>query len=409
MIKIINICCRYIVAFVFIFSGFVKLVDPYGTAYKISDYIELTNVALPFALALTFSVILSLLEFVVGINLLFKVFYQKTLRVLLLLISVFTGLTFYIALVDPVQDCGCFGDALVISNWATFIKNIVLLILSLELWRNRYYLRTRVVIRAQSLTLGLTLVFASLLALYAIRHLPFIDFRPYAVGTSIPDAIKVPDGEPQDVYQTTYFYEKDGKTKKFTEDNYPWQDTTWHYVDSESVLIEKGAEPAIHDFVLKHSVYGDITDEVLGDPNYTFFCVAPQLGEISYRHMDDFVAVASYCADMGYRFIVLTATVGVEADEFIRALGSRAELCNVDEIQLKTMVRAKPGLILIRDGVILAKYHHNDVPHFGQSRQPLSIVLTQQEKRESRIIVLFLALLLGLFYYKLMRNKDYSK
>lgn len=409
MIKIINTICRYIVAFVFIFSGFVKLVDPYGTAYKISDYLEVLSVSLPFGVYLAFSVLLSMIEFVVGVNLFFKVTYQKTLKVLLILVPIFTLLTLYIAIADPVQDCGCFGDAFVISNWTTFIKNLMLLVLSLELWRNRNYLRSRVVKHSQFLITAVTVLFALLLSVNAIRHLPLLDFRPYGVGTSIPEAMRVPEGQPQDIYQTTYYYEKDGDTQTFSEDNYPWQDTTWHYVDSESVLVQKGATPAVHDFILKHSDYGDITNEILTDHNYTFLLVAPHLDDISLRHLDDIKNILDYSMERAYRFLILTASLGPELDKFQARFDTPLEFCNVDEIQLKTMVRSKPGLMLINEGVILAKYHHNDLPHFGESLSPMTTVLSQTEKRESRIIVLFLALLLGVVYYKLMQNKDYSK
>lgn len=409
MIKIINTCCRYLVALVFLFSGFVKLVDPYGTAYKISDYLEVLHIMLPFGLYLTASTLLSVVEFTLGINLLFKAHYQSTLKLLLGLVGVFTLLTLYIAIVNPVQDCGCFGDALVISNWQTFIKNLVLLVFALEMWRNRNYLRTRVVEQSQIIMLVVAIIFSLSLALSSIRHLPFIDFRPYQVGSSIIEGMQVPPGEPQDVYETTYYYENDGNTETFTEDNYPWQDTTWHYVDSESVLVKEGAEPAIHDFVLNHTEFGDITDDVLNDPNYSFFLVAPHLDQISLKHLDEIRHIAAFCHANACRFLVLTASIGAETEEFRAYFDAPIELCNVDEIQLKTMVRSKPGLMLIKEGVILEKYHHNDLPHFDEGQNPLSLVLSHKEKRESRIIVLFLALLLGVLYYKLLQKKDYSK
>ncbi len=409
MIKLINTISRYLVAFVFIFSGFVKLVDPYGTAYKISDYLEVVNLMIPFGLALLASMILSVLEFTVGVSLLLKVCYANAVRLLLVLVSIFTLLTLYIAIADPVQDCGCFGDALVISNWATFAKNIVLLIMSLELLRNRYYMRSRVVISSQHLMVYCTIGIAFVFSFCAVRHLPVLDFRPYKVGTYIPEAMQVPQGEPADVYKTTYVYEKDGQQSTFDEDNYPWQDTTWVYVESHSELITKGAQPAIHDFVLQDQAYGDITEEVLSDPNYTFLLVAPKLDKITLKHADNFKPVVDYCTQQGYRFLVLTASLGQPVQAFQKLFDAPLDICNVDNIQLKTMVRSRPGLMVVKDGVIIAKYHHNDLPNFSESASPLSGILTQGEKRKNQINVLFLALIFGVLSYKLLQKKDYSK
>jgi len=409
MLKLINTLSRYIVGLVFLFSGFVKLVDPYGTAYKISDYLQSVNLILPLWLALAASVTLSLTEFTLGLNSLFKVRYEGTTKLLLSIVTLFTILTLYIAIANPVQDCGCFGDALVISNWATFAKNIVLLLLSYILWRNRSYDKNRLKHRHQAAMSFVFIVFALLMALTAIRHLPFIDFRPYSVGTSIPEQMSVPEGMPQDVYETTFIYEKDGVQKRFTEDNYPWQDSTWHYVDSESVLVKKGYEAPIHDFVIEHPEWGDITEEVLQDPSYTFLLISPKLEKASLKHQEDIAHLQAYCEERGYRFLLLTATSGPEAEAFDAHFSSSIERCTMDEITLKTIIRSNPGLVILKEGIILEKYAHNDLPQISPEEAPLSVILRQQERQKNRIIILLLTLLLGGLIYKLSQKKDFTQ
>ncbi len=409
MIKIVNTFSRYIVALVFIFSGFVKLIDPYGTAYKIGDYAESIHLVLPLWISLTVSVLLSVAEFTLGLSAFFKIIYEKVSKIIFGFVSVFTALTLWIAIANPVQDCGCFGDALVISNWSTFLKNIVLLLLSVEMLRNRNYLRSRVCEINQQILLGIFLTFSVVVAMNSIHHLPFLDFRPYKVGTYIPEQMKVPDGMPKDVYETTFIYEKEGVQEAFNEDNYPWQDTTWTYVDSKNVLVEKGYEPPVHDFVIEHPEWGDITEEVLRDENYSLLLVSPNLRKASLKHKDRIEALAKMADNLGYRFLVLTASLGDEVQEFTSNFETPMHVCNMDEITLKTIVRAYPGLVVMKGGVILDKYHHKDLPRWDEKTNIMSDILSHREKRKNRIIVLLLALLLGGVGFKLTQHKDYSK
>lgn len=409
MIKLINTVSRYLVAIVFIFSGFVKLVDPYGTAYKITDYLETIHFNIPLGLALLASMLLSIAEFTLGMNAFFKSCYQGSTKLLLVFISIFTVITLYIAIADPVQDCGCFGDALLISNWQTFGKNVVLLLMTIELVRNRNYLRNRVCDGNQKTMSFLFILFALLVSVNALRHLPFLDFRPYAVGTHIPEKMLVPEGQPQEVYETTFIYAKDGVEETFTEDNYPWQDTTWTYVDSKSILVSEGAEAPIHDFVIMHSQWDDITEEVLQDENYSFLLIAPYLDKSSLKHKDEMETLMQYCQEKGFRFLVLTASVGEVVDDFTSNFQLPLDVCNMDDITLKTMLRAHPGLMIIKSGTILAKYHHNDLPKFSDSEDVLGTILSQKERRKNQIIVLLLALLMGGLSFKLSCHKDYTK
>lgn len=409
MLNILYTIIRFIVAAVFIFSGFVKLVDPSGTAYKIQDYLETLHMGLPLWLAMLGSVALGTTELVLGLNAAFKVCYERTTRWLLFVIMFFSGLTLYVAIADPVQDCGCFGDALVISNWATFFKNVVLLVFSIVMFRSRYYLRSRIVQDAQNLMTVCFVVLALVVSVNAIRHLPSIDFRPYAVGVDLVEQMKVPEGMPQDVYQTTFVYEQDGVEQEFTEDNYPWQDSTWTYVSSENVLVSKGAEPAIHDFAIANEAMGDITQDVLMDDRYTFLLVAPYLNKASSKHNDEIEDLMAYCGEQNFPFLVLTSTTGEAVAQYKEQFSFDFEVYAMDEITLKTMIRSNPGLVIIKDGVVLAKYHHNDLPVFDGQTKPVSLILRQADKRNNHLKVLLLVLVLAGIAFKLSKRKDFNK
>ncbi len=405
MLRLFSTISRSIVAIVFIFSGFVKLIDPYGTAYKIMDYIDVAGVALPFGAALSFSVFQSVVEFVLGMNALFKVSYSKTVKWLFAAMLFFTGLTLYIAIANPVKDCGCFGDAWLISNWQTFGKNVVLLLLVVEMLRNRYYGRTALSKGKQKMLLLGFAGFAVLFALFAIRHLPFWDFRPYAVGTHIPEQMKVSDDLPKDVYETTFIYEKDGVHEEFDEGNYPWQDSSWTHVDTRNVLISKGAEAPIHDFELMHIERGDITEEVLSNEWYTFCLIAPKLEKTSLTHKEEIEETMRYCREMGFDFFVLTSSVGEQVQTFAAQFSSPPEFCNVDETTLKTIIRAQPGLLVLRAGTILGKFHHRDIPKWGESPDPLTIILMQKEAQRRWTFVLLLVLVWGVVFWAVSRRK----
>ncbi len=232
------------------FSGFVKAVDPVGFAYKIEDYLISFQLLEFIPLALTFAVGLILLEFLLGVFILLGLYRKITSTLALLFMAVMTPMTLYIAVANPVADCGCFGDALIISNWATFYKNIVLLALSIVLvvYSNRILpLFSAKSAKSKNFVLGFVFLFSLLFCLYNILYLPIMDFRPYKVGVNIPEQMQ-DDLSKGDVYENIYIYEKDGVEQEFTEDNFPWEDTTYTFVDYTSKLIKKGDKPLIDEF-----------------------------------------------------------------------------------------------------------------------------------------------------------------
>jgi len=221
---------------VFVFSGFVKAIDPLGSTYKIEDYLRafggffepMADYAFPLAIAL------STIELVIGLNLIFKIHINLTILLGLIFMSVMTPLTLFIAIKNPVTDCGCFGEALVISNWASFFKNLVLIgiIILMQLFRSK--VRPFLSLKVQHIVTVVFIAVGVLLSVYSYRHLPMIDFLPYKIGVNIPKAMIIPENAPSDEFKTTFIYEKDGVQKEFTLENYPKGDSSWVFIDQKT-------------------------------------------------------------------------------------------------------------------------------------------------------------------------------
>ena len=307
------------------------------------------------------SVLLAVLEFAVGMHLLLGIKRRFTTRLALLIMLVMTPLTLYLALTNPISDCGCFGDALVLTNWQTFGKNVVLLTCAIVLMITPWAM-VRFLTKKMEWTLSnYCIVFALALAGYCLATLPIIDFRPYKIGNNIREGMEIPEGAKPTIFDTRFIMEKDGVKQTFTVDNYP--DSTWTFVSAETVVVEKGYEPPIHDFVMESLETGeDITDEVLDDPGYTFLLITHRTEEADEGNIDLINELYEYCLENGYKFYALSSS-SAEAIELWRdRTGAEYPFCIMDDITLKTMVRSNPGLMLIKGGVILNKWPDSQLP-----------------------------------------------
>ena len=402
-IRTLLVISRGILGLAFIFSGFVKGVDPMGSAYKFTDYFTAFGVDFLEFLAMPMAFILSAAEFLIGISLLLNLKFRLGAWLVLIFMSFFTILTFILALTNPVSDCGCFGDAIIMTNWQTFLKNIILLPFAFSVfWFRR---KQPEGFTALNSWMGL-LVFALCflwMELHVYRHLPWMDFRPYKVGANIPEKMVLPEGVPQDEYQTFLYYEKEGKVQEFTEENFPWQDTTWKYVDARHIMISKGYEPPIHDFSIMDAFGTDITSAVLADPGFSFLLISDHLEEAHRGALRYAEELSTYCDATGHSFYCITASGDAVIRELQEELGLGFGINIMDETTLKTIIRANPGLLLLQEGTILAKWHHNDFPPAEEiTTRTLSFVLTQnrrvQEKRIA-IISLLVVVTAGLLIY----------
>jgi uncharacterized membrane protein YphA (DoxX/SURF4 family) len=365
---------RILLGLVFIFSGFVKGVDPWGMAYKFTDYFNVWGMDSLTSFALPLGILLSATEFAIGIALVFNVFISLTSTLAVLMMFFFTVLTFILALTNPVTDCGCFGDALILTNWETFFKNIVFLAFAIIVfaYRKRHHPGNFKPI-ASMMAISTILVFAYLVD-YSYNHLPIIDFRPYKIGVNIPEGMTVPDDAPIDVYENTLYYKnkKTGEVKQFTEDNSPWQDsTTWEFESIDTKLVQEGYKAPIHNFFIETPEGEDIKDFFLYDENYTFFFISKHLDDADTSNLEQLKELAQYANDQGMNFIGLTSSLPENIDAYIAEHDLPFEMFNADEITLKTMIRSNPGLMLIKNGTILDKWHYNDFPTIEEFEKQL--------------------------------------
>lgn len=355
--------CRFLLAAAFIFSGFVKAVDPLGFQYKIQDYLTAFGMTscVPSFLPLIGGIILSAIEFSIGICLFFGIRRTISSTLALMLMVFMTPLTLYLAIFNPVSDCGCFGDAWVLTNWETFAKNVVLLIAAVIVFRERKMMIRFVTLNMEWLVSLYTLFFVFSFSFYCLDRLPVLDFRPYKIGQNIKEGMSIPDGAKPTVYESIFIMEKNGEKKEFTLENYP--DSTWTFVDTRTILKEKGYEPPIHDFSIIELTTGDeITEDVLTDMGYTFLLVAHRIEEADDSNIDLINELYDYSVEHGYKFYCLTSSPEEQIEQWKDKTGAEYPFCQMDDITLKTMIRSNPGLMLIKNGTILNKWSDEDIP-----------------------------------------------
>lgn len=364
--------CRFLLGATFVFSGFVKAIDPIGTQYKLQDYISAVGMGgiVPDIVTLLASVALSALEFSLGVFVLFAIRRHLVSKILVAFMAVMTLITVWIALFNPVKDCGCFGEALRLTNVQTLLKNIVLLAASVVVaWRplRMYRFLSR---STQWIAINYTILFVLLLSAHCLYHLPLIDFRPYHIGMNIKKGMEIPAGAPQPEFETTFILQKNGVKKEFTLDNYP--DSSWQFIDSKTVQTKEGYVPPIHDFSIQKADGDDITDSVLTAKGYIFLLVSPHLEQADDSNFGDIDLLYEYCQERKIPFYCLTASTKKDIDHWADITGAEYPFCFTDETTLKTIIRSNPGLLLLKDGTIIRKWSHNDLPSSSSLNAPLS-------------------------------------
>lgn len=357
----ILLIARIIFGLVFLFSGFVKAVDPLGTAYKISDYLEAFSLTSLDFLAFPASLLLIATEFTIGFNILFNIHLKASTWVASLFMLVMTPVTLYLAISNPISDCGCFGDAIVMTNWQTFYKNVVLCIVLAIIALLQSQTRPWLSNFGASIFTLIPILISFGISIYCYNLLPIIDFRPYKIGNNIIEGMQIPEDAPLDKYETTFFYEKDGVEQAFTLDNYPAEDSTWTFVRQESKLIEQGFVPPIHDFSII-TEDGDITDLVLEDAGYTLLVISHKVEKASTKNIKCVKSTIANAKKAGAKVIWLTSSYTDDIDNFKSEYEINDTFGATDDITLKTIVRSNPGLVLIKDATVIEKWHHNSLP-----------------------------------------------
>ena len=317
---VVNIA-RLVLAVTLILSGFVKAVDPLGTQYKIQDYLTAMGLGgiVPDLLTLSTSVLLSGLEFILGICLLFAIRRRFVSKVVLVMMVPMTMLTLWLAIADPIHDCGCFGDALVLTNWQTLWKNVVLLALAVIVWRWPLLMPRLIGESNQWIVFNYSSLFILLVvALRSLYTLPQFDFRPYYIGADI----------------------REGWQKMMEGEDSPYAD---FFIES----INDGE---------------DITEQVLNDKGYTLLLIAPHLEQADDSQLDELNRIYDYSVEQGYPFYCLTASSAKAISRWQDMTGAEYPFYQTDDITLKTMIRSNPGLMLLKDGKVIRKWSHNALP-----------------------------------------------
>ena len=398
---LVNIC-RLLLAITFIFSGFVKAIDPLGSQYKIGDYLTALGMAgkIPEWVQLILSISLSGAEFTLGILLLLAIRRRLVSKLAFVLMLGMTLITLWLTISNPIQDCGCFGDAIHLTNSQTFIKNLVLLVASIVVMRLPLYQVRFISKTNQWIATYFTMIFIVIVSLLSLYHLPLFDFRPYYIGQNILKGMQIPKGAKQTKYKTTFICTKNGVQKEFNENNYPYNDSTWIFVDTKQEVIEEGYEPPIHDFSITDEKTGeDLTEQILNKDGYTFLLVSPMLEVAQDRNFGDIEGIYEYAKENGYAFYGLTASTDKGIKHWRDITGAEYPFYVTDGTTLKTMIRSNPGLLLLYKGTIINKWNHNDIPKVAELNAPLNLLTIGHEPESStwkKILTMILCYVLPL-------------
>jgi len=356
--KVLRIISSIIIGLVFMFSGIVKAIDPSGTGYKFNDYFQAFDLGFFKPVSLILAVILFTAEFISGFAVLSGYRRKEGIWGVMLLLIIFTPLTFILALTNPVSDCGCFGDAIHLTNWQTFWKNVVLSIFTLILFAGRKKTETKIAPAREWSVITVVTVLLIGFALLNLRYLQIVDFLPYKKGVNIPEAMKIPEGMPADQYESTFVYEKDGVRKEFTLENYPAGDTTWKFIDQNTVLVKKGYVPPVHDFSITAPDGQDIAGQVLSSPGYTLIMISTKLKDADPAHLAKGFELGVHCMTAGISFLILTSSGSDELSRYNNGF----TFFTGDETTLKTIVRSNPGYVLLKGGVVQGKWSAASLP-----------------------------------------------
>ena len=365
--------CRIIVALTFIFSGFVKAIDPIGLQYKLQDYLGAIGIPgfLPDWMLLIMAVLLAAVEFCMGIFLLFAIQRRLISKLIVVFMSIMTLITVWLVVANPVKDCGCFGDALYLTNTETLVKNIILLGCSIVIMRRPLAMFRFISESNQWIVINYTIVFIFVCSGLSLYYLPLFDFRPYRIGTNIPRGMEIPKDAEQPLFETTFIMEKGGQRKEFTLNDYP--DSTWKFIDSKTVQVKEGYIPPIHDFSIADRKTGkDLTDSVLRHKGYTFLLIAPYLERADDSNFGDIDQLYEYAQTYNIPFYCLTASTAKAIQRWRDITGAEYPFCITDETTLKTIVRSNPGLLLLKDGTIINKWSHNQLPNGAKLSLPIT-------------------------------------
>jgi uncharacterized membrane protein YphA (DoxX/SURF4 family) len=422
MKKGILLISRVLGGSIFIISGLVKANDTVGFGIKMEEYFsaDVLNLEFLIPLALPIAVFMCIAEIVLGLALLAGLLIRVSSLFSLLLVVFFGFLTFYSAYFNKVTDCGCFGDAIQFTPWQSFIKDMVLMafVLPVFYWRktirmnnvpqNLVYfglsllyialfsfyildwifpvffavvlygitLVLTAAVRgsmAEWLTVAMGAILSLIFSYYTYSHLPVKDYRPYAIGKSIPDQMVIPEGEHPDIFKTSFVYKNvnTGVEETFDQSNYPWNDSNWVWVSTDNILVEKGYEPPVHDFVISDADGYEIQDDILYSDAYVFLFICYDVTHTHTSRLSFINDFAKQAEENGNYIYGLTSSLYDQLEPWRHEHQLGIPFYTADETMLKTVIRANPGIVLLKHGVVLAKWHYNDLPTYAEVEKTL--------------------------------------
>jgi uncharacterized membrane protein YphA (DoxX/SURF4 family)/peroxiredoxin len=351
---------RVFVGVLFIISGFIKLNDPLGFSFKLEEYFSQGVLDIPFLIpfALSISIFVVIFEVLLGVFLLIGYQRKFTLWSLLLMIVFFTFLTFYSAYFNKVTDCGCFGDAVKLTPWESFTKDIILLVFIVILVLGKEFIRPLFYPRTMKGIAITSLIVCIIYGYYVLNHLPQIDFRPYKIGANIIEGMSYPEDAPKAVFEYAWKFNINGKEEVIiTPGDYP--QVEGEFVGVETTEIQKGYEPPIHDFTIEQE--GVDYTEVLMQEDKLMLVIAYDMAKSEYEAFSEVQKVSEMAMSKGYKVIGMSAS----NEEWTGKIKSKYQLnfpfYFTDETTLKTIVRSNPGVLLLEKGTIKQKVHYNDL------------------------------------------------
>ena len=364
---------RILVGLLFIFSGLIKLNDPLGFSYKLEEYFEVFHIVFLNPLSVFISITLCALEVILGLFLLAGFYAKKVAWGLLLLIVFFTFLTFYSTAFDVVKTCGCFGDAIPLTPWQSFTKDLILLVLIVYVFINKNGIQS---ISNQQKTIKTTsvvfIILPILFGLYSITFLPILDFLPYKEGANIIESMKIPEGSPQDEFEIIYTLKNKttGEKKEINDKDYIatkiYADTNWVLESSsEPKLVKEGFQPKIKDLNVFDSQGVSYTQEIFDNPYYNLVAVGWKLDKTNKKALGDINALAINAKEnFNTRSVFLTSNSPKDAEALVKELNLLPDVFYADAVPLKSMVRSNPGLMLIKEGVVIKKWPSTALPSY---------------------------------------------
>lgn len=359
---------RVLLALVLVLSGFVKAVDPKGTMYKLQEYADAFSIdAFSSDWLLFFAVVLAAAEFLLGLFMFMGVYRRFVAFMVFLVFIIFTPFTLYVAISDVVPDCGCFGDAFGMSNTASFVKNLFLLLLSVIVFLGRRRFVINISAKNRWMVVLFSLFYIAFIEAVSLTYVPILDFRNYAVGNNLRELVQ---GE-SDTYKVVLTYEKNGEQRGFEQDSLP--DETWSYVETHSELVAKGRKPVVGDFsILDWESDYDVAQDVLADTGFVCILVAELLEEASVGRVDKINDLYDYCLEYNVTFLAATSSDETEIELWRKRTGAEYPVCWADNMLLRGMTRANPGVVLLNDGVIVGKWNVAGMPEAEQMMSPTS-------------------------------------